>query len=316
MNPSGCRARIAGVLLTANRPQLALEQIRRTSALFHHLIVADGGDGSGRLSAPKVQHESRATTTTYYATPSWTSRITQAAGWVQSGAVTFMSDDDILNPGQLRWHADSLLARPEAQLAGGPWITMDRSEAPVNGGRARSLHLEQMEAPWVYRPWLFYGIFRAEAFRFVCEEIVPLSDRLAEMLALKSSLSRRRLIELTMVLGGQLLGPTLVGPVGIWGRSRARSWRERFSLWESHLELEEKIASAPAGLMSTWSEEVRSAISHDFGEGIGSAEVPSELLASWARSSIEQDRYPTWSVPLLRKAGELGRAQRQMHHRA
>lgn len=303
-------ARITGVLLTANRPERASQQIRDTSSLFDHLIVADGGKGPSRLGAPRVRHESHANKTTYFATESWSDRITQAARCAQGGAVTFMSDDDVLHPGQLRWYADSLLAEPEAQLAGGPWIASHVNSRALKEGRAQYISLEQVETPWSYLPWLFYGVYRAEAFRFLGEEIVPLSDQLAKALRLKSSISHRRLIELAVVLGGQLLGPTLNGPVGIWGRNRRRSWHERFVLWESYLELEESIISAPANLMSTWSQHVSSGISRHFVERRTHLATPSEFLTSWARTSIDGAHYPAWSRPLLREAGRLGQARK------
>jgi hypothetical protein len=294
---------LTAILLTANRPERALEQIGRTSGLFRRFIVADGGSSQGRLHTKLVTDASRAMETLYVAEVSWTDRLATASSMASSDLVLLMPDDDVLNGIHLAQYVAEMNNCPRATVAGGPWLTPARSMSLSAHATLVDVAEVSPQSPWEYLPWLFYGVFRSTLLRTIGKEVIPLTVRLAERLAFKTYLSQARLIELAIVLSCQYAGTSICGSKGFWQRETGRTWKERMTRWEGYRELESAIlleANMPA--IRQWSSEVTAALPPP--PVRSSAFVPSTMLTEWATSASKaKTRYPRAAVPLLRRTG-------------
>ena len=296
---------LSAIMFTANRSSTALQQIERSSGLFRQLVVADGGAGAQQLDGETVNRMSHATGTMYCAEVSWVKRICQASEMVDADLVLLMPDDDLLDQGRLSALVYRMLKTPEATIGGGPWLrAIAEGERPLTPSRI-NFKLEWASAPWDYSPWLFYGVYRKAVLRSIGLYVVPATVALAQRLRLQTFLSEARLIELCVVLTGQICGPSVVGDEGFWFRSDRKTWPERLVRWEGYLELEEVLLSNENRKhIELWSDQVLENLGGVVGTSIAAS--PGGMLSQWAHSGASRARYPRLVKKCLRTAGRIG----------
>jgi hypothetical protein len=252
-----------------------------------------------------VTAASEASETHQVALPSWIDRIAVSAELVRSDLVLLMPDDDELDARRLPSYQKHMRDSPETTLAGGPWLPVSALESRLAPHQEAEMNLEVFAAPWDYKPWLFYGIYRTRIFQAIGRRVIPATRHLALQLGLPSRLSHHRLTELAVVLSAQAAGPTCVGARGLWVRNANRTWRSRLALWEGHLELEQAVLSEGRGMaVSNWSAALEEALESAGVSSAGILSSPQDMLISWAHSAAQaRSRYPEWSVPILRSLG-------------
>lgn len=299
---------VSGILVTANRPTLALEQVRRTSHAFDQLIIADGSDLASRADPDYFVKASRAAQTHYFHEESWSDRLMSAAMLVDQQLACLMSDDDRVCLAALGLFVLRMESEAQASLAGGPWRPSENRAGGINPSLPHTFWLEYVQNKWEYRPWLFYGLVRIGVLQYIGRVVVPASVKLANELDLRTQLSRNRLIEVSVVLGAELAGPALVGDEGIWWRNRRRTRQERLTQWEGLFELEKTLTIAEGSeQLIKWGDQLLDGLKGIETAVKGSILRPEALLVAWARDSQRANpRYPRTLWPVMRWLGKTG----------
>jgi hypothetical protein len=291
---------LTALVMTANRPTQLSRTLQSLSGVVSAVIVADGSNSPSRFIRQISTAGDADGPISAICEIDWLTRLTLGAKMTETDWLLLTPDDDPLLTNNLRILLRELQHAPRAVIAGGPpsWRN------PADGSVALMTHSLGPTGSWTYNPGLFYGLWRTNVAQEAIASSAVAVERFSQHFPRLNSLTRGRLLEVSLVLAMQIRGDTLMSAFPIFLRDPGRTWHVRFLHWSGYLELEEILLHPTSTIaLHEWASEM-----------VPTGQRPSVdarhlvmAMRSYAETSfVAPHRYPRILAPAMRLVGRTG----------